>query len=760
MKSMKNGQKVSLEPLHSRPSPAQNLKSQSRKSPIVGPYEQQPQDSQALYLHCFLLYKVQFAGKHSLSPRLSLASTYYLTPQIALEQVDQPMWRAVEQLIQDKIEIRIVESLPHLGELERYQEELKDDLYSMAQGRSFREVFTKEVLPRSGSKVIQRSNSSETGTSELHWLSGALPLSHYYPSPFEQYLASCLAGRRLILSEIETAYTQNFSVFHSPISSPSSPVPSLHPVLPTSLSTSDCRISPESSNSSTSSSFDPPATNFPPCTPENTAALTRADLLLALQRLYLFGYIEWLPAIGYNNAAFDQLGQAYCRRCGYNEGSKTWLQQLKNKLWHDESQLIPLKCRTCGKEEGSCLYCPQCLQLGVAKSCEPYVFWAPEQSPSQPTRSETKASPPQHRSVQFDWNETLSPAQQQASDQLSAYVQSHTSQPYSEFLVWAICGSGKTEMIFATLYDALCQGQKVLITSPRKDVILELAPRLKAAFPATKMVVLHGDSKEKYEQGELFLATTHQCLRFYQYFDVVIIDEVDAFPYRYDQMLQNAVHRAKKQKGMLIYLSATPSEEFQRRVEKGTLPHVLISKRYHGHPLAVPQIKVIGKWRTWMHSQIISSELAQFVSHLITQKRYGYLFVPHVKDLPLVQSYLQTILLPYLEEKGVQSEPPFIIEAVYAEHPQRTEIVQRFRQHRIHLLLTTTILERGVTIPFCDVGVLGSDDPVFHTAALIQMAGRAGRKIQDPIGQVFFFPESVTNAQMKCIKQIKKWNEV
>jgi competence protein ComFA len=332
-------------------------------------------------------------------------------------------------------------------------------------------------------------------------------------------------------------------------------------------------------------------------------------------------------------------------------------------------------------------------------------------------------------------------------------------QAASEFLVWAVCGAGKSEIIFATIHQALQKGQKILLTSPRRDVIVELAPRLKTAFPMSRIRVLHGESDEKYGAGDLFLSTTHQTLRFQRYFDLVVVDEEDAFPYHYDKMLAYVVHRAKKKEGVVVYLTATPTPEMILRAQRKEIDHVLIPQRFHGHSLAVPIVQPVGKWRKLMAKKEVITELIQFITHLFKQERYGYLFVPHVKDLDLVQKYFRDVLIPYVQEKVNGFPAHWCIETVHSSHPQRTEIVQRFRDQEIRLLLTTTILERGVTIPYSDVAVLGSDDSVFNTSALIQMAGRVGRKAEDPVGHVWLFPEVRTDAQVNCIRMIREWNE-
>ena len=67
----------------------------------------------------------------------------------------------------------------------------------------------------------------------------------------------------------------------------------------------------------------------------------------------------------------------------------------------------------------------------------------------------------------------------------------------------------------------------------------------------------------------LTIATTHQLLRFYQAFDVLIVDEVDAFPYSADQSLQYAVEQARKIPSSIIHLTATPNEKWQKECRYG-----------------------------------------------------------------------------------------------------------------------------------------------------------------------------------------------
>jgi competence protein ComFA len=98
------------------------------------------------------------------------------------------------------------------------------------------------------------------------------------------------------------------------------------------------------------------------------------------------------------------------------------------------------------------------------------------------------------------------------------------------------------------------------------------------------------------------------------------------------------------------------------------------------------------------------------------------------------------------------------IEAVHAEDPDRKNKVQKMRAHETPLLLTTTILERGVTFPNIDVAVVGAEDRIFTESALVQIAGRAGRSKEHPDGVVTFFHYGKTEEMLKARRQIITMN--
>lgn len=90
----------------------------------------------------------------------------------------------------------------------------------------------------------------------------------------------------------------------------------------------------------------------------------------------------------------------------------------------------------------------------------------------------------------------------------------------------------------------------------------------------------------------------------------------------------------------------------------------------------------------------------------------------------------------------------------------RKEKVEEMRQGKLQFLLTSTILERGVTFPNIDVLVIGAEDRIFTESALVQIAGRVGRAPEYPTGEVLFFHHGQSKALKKAIKQIKQMNRL
>ncbi|WP_394234959.1 DEAD/DEAH box helicase [Niallia oryzisoli] len=382
----------------------------------------------------------------------------------------------------------------------------------------------------------------------------------------------------------------------------------------------------------------------------------------------------------------------------------------------------------CARCQETCVYCRKCIMMGRTSSCSPLISWT---GPSIPI--EINKEP-------LDWKGTLSVGQGVASEAVVDAVHQTDS-----LLVWAVCGAGKTEVLFKGINAALLEGKRVCLATPRTDVVLELSPRLKKVFPTIPVATLHGGSEDRHLFAPLTIATTHQLLRFYQAFDVVFLDEVDAFPYSVEETLQYCVEKARKPLSSIIYLTATPNEKWRKECKSGKRRFITIPARFHRHSLTVPRFVWCGNWQKRLKKGKLPPNVERWIKERIEAEQRALLFFPRIE--------LMDQVLPILKKINPK------IEAVHAEDPKRKEKVQAMRDKEVPMLLTTTILERGVTFPKLDVAVIGSEDRIFTESALVQIAGRVGRSSDFPSGTITFFHYGKTDAMVKARRQILAMNK-
>lgn len=434
---------------------------------------------------------------------------------------------------------------------------------------------------------------------------------------------------------------------------------------------------------------------------------------------------------------------------------KTFQQFLEQKLITPTTSILTKslsrQCQRCGNKKKSLfasipceichsthLYCRKCIEMGRVMACQPLYYWSGEK-PVWPVHEDP-----------CTWDGALTHLQQRAADRIAEAI---AAREY-ELLCWAVCGAGKTEMLFPGITKALKLGKRICITTPRADVVRELLPRIRRAYQDVEVEGLYGGSEDKAGNAQLILATTHQLLRYQDAFDVMVIDEIDAFPFHADPSLPFAAERAKTSASTTIYLTATPRRNHRKRLNRRNLPHIFVPVRFHGHPLPVPKLNISFSLKSDLKKAILPQAFQKWTSIRETRKRQLLIFVPAIA----MAENLQEPLTQFFLEIGTISQPEQLT-AVHAADPDREEKVQQFREKQLHILITTTILERGVTFPSVDVAVLDAGHEVFDEAALVQIAGRAGRSPDDPTGEIVFFHEGKTDAMVQAKEAIRKMNQ-
>ena len=379
-----------------------------------------------------------------------------------------------------------------------------------------------------------------------------------------------------------------------------------------------------------------------------------------------------------------------------------------------------MHCLRCGNTEERYFfkdaigwYCRKCIMFG---RMEPGKLPAPK-------KTERKVM-----HVDYQLKYPLTPAQRTCAMQIVEYVKHH-----QDVLVYAACGAGKTELVMETIKQALSLGKKVGFAISRRQVVLEIKDRMQLAFPTLKVVAVC-EGYTEITEGDLIICTMHQLYRYHQTFDLLIMDEVDAFPYRGNIVLKQIAEHACT--GEKVYLTATPDEEMLENVRLGNLAMVELFQRPHGYPLIVPDVIAGAPF-------IQTLLLHRFLFVQKKEKAQTLVFVPTIQMAESLNFWLRFL---------------FRSTSFTSKTKDKEIILKKFHEKKYECLIATTVLERGITIKGVHVVIFHADHIVFQEASLIQMIGRVGRNIEMPTGKGLFLCTKKTKDIERCVCALKKMN--
>lgn len=301
-------------------------------------------------------------------------------------------------------------------------------------------------------------------------------------------------------------------------------------------------------------------------------------------------------------------------------------------------------------------------------------------------------------------------------------------------LIHAVTGAGKTELVYHSMHKYLKEGKKVGFATPRKDVVIDLAPRIKEAFKNAKVVSVYGEHSQIIS-GDIIVLTTHQLYRYPNYFDLLILDEIDAFPYKGNKLLFSFFQKSVK--GNYVLLSATPSNEDINKVKNDNGIIITLFERYHKHDLIVPIFIQANKYKQFF---LILRYLLKFIK----EKKPVFIFTPTISEGKRLFFFLSLFF-----QNG---------SFVSSKEENRSIDISRIKNNMYDYLVTTSILERGVTLKNLQVIVYNAGSYIYSAEALIQIAGRVGRKIDATCGDVYFLSDEETPSIKDAIKTIKLCN--
>lgn len=302
-------------------------------------------------------------------------------------------------------------------------------------------------------------------------------------------------------------------------------------------------------------------------------------------------------------------------------------------------------------------------------------------------------------------------------------------------LIYAVCGAGKTEIVYASISDALRNAKQVGFAIPRKDVVIELEDRIKSAFPSSKVVSMYGGHTGT-KEGDIIILTTHQLYRYKNYFDLLIIDETDAFPFSNNETLMYMFKESIR--GNYIMMSATPLKWMIDTIKKENGVYLKLMKRYHGHPLIVPKVKIIPFFKTLY----VIKKLQEWMNLSYPV----FIFCPTIDECEEMYRNIKF----FIKQKG---------DYVHSKRDGRNEIIASFKCGKLKYLVTTSVLERGVTVKNIQVIVVNADNYIYTSGVLIQISGRVGRKMDAYEGEVLFIANKETLEMKEAINKIKEAND-
>jgi competence protein ComFA len=378
--------------------------------------------------------------------------------------------------------------------------------------------------------------------------------------------------------------------------------------------------------------------------------------------------------------------------------------------------MAEFKCNRCGNEDNKYigknlngnLYCRKCISFQGKEAC---------------TKEKDDGM------VVLDIKYPLSKEQKDISSQVLNNYKSK-----SNTLIHAVCGAGKTELVYEVMSYALSNKQQVGFAVPRRDVVIELTPRIKSAFPSNSVTSVYGDHTAILE-ADIIVLTTHQLYRYNNYFDLLILDEIDAYPYKENEVLHSLFLRSIK--GNYVLMSATPSKKLLNTFAKEPNKLIELLTRYHHHILPVPEIKII-------FGKIKIIYLINKLRNFIIENKPVLVFAPTIEKS---EQIYKTICL--FVSGG---------NCVHSKCKNRSETIAKFKAKEYKYLITTAVLERGVTIKNLQVIIYDSDHQIYDASSLVQISGRVGRDKEAYGGEVIFLANKKTKDMENAIDEIKYAN--
>lgn len=227
----------------------------------------------------------------------------------------------------------------------------------------------------------------------------------------------------------------------------------------------------------------------------------------------------------------------------------------------------------------------------------------------------------------------------------AALVASVQADCFSVTLLEGVTGSGKTEVYFEAVAEAIRQGRQSLILMPEIALTAQFIDRFEARFgvrPGLWHSAVTGRRRERLQaaiaSGEARVVAGARSALFLPYRDLglIVVDEEHEAAYKQEDGVtyharDMAVVRGRIENAPVILTSATPSLETRVNAERGRYVHLKLSERFGGRTL--PSIALVdlkldkperGRWISGALIKAIADNLEAKEQSLLFLNRRGY----------------------------------------------------------------------------------------------------------------------------------------
>ena len=285
-------------------------------------------------------------------------------------------------------------------------------------------------------------------------------------------------------------------------------------------------------------------------------------------------------------------------------------------------------------------------------------------------------------------------------------------------------GSGKTVVAMISAYKAVKSGYQVAVLAPTAILAtqhLENFQKILEKFDIRCELLISGITKkkkteilEKLQNGEIdILIGTHAMLEenvTFKNLGLVVTDEQHRFGVK-----QRTTMAQKGENPDVLVMSATPIPRTLALILYGDLDISVIDE-------LPPNRKKI---ETFAVTKALEDRVNNFVRKQVDEGRQAYIVCPLVEESE--ENDLQSVISLY-EKYKTEVFPNYRIEYIHGKMKQKEkdDIMERFKNGEIDILISTTVIEVGVDVPNSSIMVI-EDAQRFGLAQLHQLRGRVGR---------------------------------